>query len=334
MKPLVVALLAFWIFISTSFSVSAETIKLATLAPKGPPWYQALREMAEQWRTVSGGAIELRIYPGGVAGDEPDVVRKMRIGQLHAATLTSQGLSDMAPDIAALQLPMLIRSDAELNYIRERVSPEIEASLKAKGFRLLTWADAGWVYFFTQQPVVHPDDLKPLKLFVWSGDTASVDALRDAGYHPVPLAVTEIHTGLQSGLINAFGAPPVAALSFQWFTMANQMTNLKWVPLIAALVISDKVWQQLPDDLRPKPLEITRDAGARVRADVHKIESEAIEAMQNYGLVVHDIPPEVAAQWEERALAAYPALTGSGRVSAEMVSKVEQLRDQYRANQQ
>ena len=103
--------------------------------------------MGETWHEASGGRLDLRIYPGGVAGDEPDMVRKMRVGQLHAAALSGGGLSKIAPEIQALQMPMMFRTDEELDYARERIAPTLEAALEAKGFKVLSWTHAGWVYW-------------------------------------------------------------------------------------------------------------------------------------------------------------------------------------------
>ncbi|MFQ5657708.1 MAG: TRAP transporter substrate-binding protein DctP [Candidatus Methylomirabilales bacterium] len=221
MKRTIVATLVLSLLLLLATPAFAQTVKLGTLAPEGSPWYNIIRDMTEAWKEGTGGKIRVRLYPGGIAGDDPDMVRKMRIGQLHAAVLTGAGLSDIAPEIQALMMPMMLASYEELDFVRDRLAPKLEAILEAKGFKVLNWGEAGWVTFFTQKPVVRPEDLRPLKLFVWSSDTAYVEAWKDAGYRPVPLAATEIHTALQSGLINAFATTPIAALSFQWFGLAN-----------------------------------------------------------------------------------------------------------------
>lgn len=332
MKRFTAGLLTVSTLFGLSLPASAETIKLGTLAPEGSPWYNVIRDMAEAWKAATGGKIDFRIYPGGVAGDEPDMVRKIRIGQLHAAALSGAGLSQIAPEIQALQMPMMLASYQELDYVRDRLAPQLEAILEAKGFKVLHWGDAGWVHFFAQQPVVHPDDLKPLRLFVWSGDTAYIEAWKDAGYQPVPLAATEIHTGLQSGLINAFATTPIAALSFQWFGLARHMTDLKWAPLLGATVIATRKWQAIPDDVKPLLLQAAQEAGARLLREVRKFSDEAIEVMKQHGLVVHHVPPEVAAHWERSARAGYAKIVGAV-VPPEMVAEVERLRNEYRTLQ-
>ncbi len=184
------------------------------------------------------------------------------------------------------------------------------------------------MHVFAQRPVVYPDDLKPLKLFTWAGDTATLEAWQRAGFRPVPLAATDIHTALQSGLIDAFTTTPIAALSFQWFGLAKHMTDLKWAPLIGAIVISTRTWRAMPDEAKPHLLRAARTAGTRLKQAVPKLGAEAVEVMKKHGLVVHQVPDDAAAAWERGARAGYASLV----VPAEMVAEVERLRDAYRAS--
>ncbi len=330
MKLFRLTILALCVLFLLQLPASALTIKIGTLAPEGSPWYNIIRDMAEAWKEGTGGKVRFRIYPGGVAGDDPDMVRKMRIGQLHAAVLSGTGLYDIAHETQALMMPMMLASYDEFDYVLTRIAPKLEAILESKGFKVLNWGDAGWVHFFTQKPVIYPDDLKPLRLFAWTGYTAYIEAWKDAGYHPVPLASTEIHTGLQSGLINAVPATPIAALSFQWFGLAKHMTDVNWAPLIGATVISMRTWQRIPDDLKPILVKAAREAGARIRNETRQLSDDAVEVMKKHGLVVHHVPPDVVAQWERSARAGYSKIVGK-EVPAWVVAEVERLRDEYRA---
>lgn len=329
MKSTGVAIASALAFLLVGTPLSAQTIKLGTLAPEGSPWYNAIRDMAETWKAATGGRIQVRIYPGGVAGDDPDMVRKMRVGQLHAAALSGTGLYEITPDIQGLMMPMMLASDEELDYVRDRIAQRLEANLEAKGFKVLNWAEAGWVHFFAQKPVVRPEDLKPLRLFSWSGQPAFAEIWKDAGYHPVELAATDILMGLQSGLINAFAVPPIAALSFQWFALARNMTDLNWVPLVGATVISTKKWQEIPDDMKPVLLQSARDTGLRLRRETRRLGNDAVEVMKKHGLVVQHVPPDARAVWESSNRIHYSKIT-TKIVSPEIVGQVERLRDEYR----
>ena len=308
----------------------SQVIKLGTVAPEGSPWHEAMLEIAQKWKELSNGRVTLRIYAGGVVGDEKDMLRKIRIGQLHATALTSGTLKDIVPDIEVLSFPMLARTDGELDYVIEKLGPEFEARLAEKGFKVLIWSTVGWVHFFTKEPVITPDDMKKRKLFFWGSDTAYEELLKTTGFNPVPLAITDLLPSLQTGLVDSFAAPPTAALSFQWFAFAPHMTDLRWQPLPGTTVISMKQWNRIPPDLRPLLEGVAREVGTRFQKRIRKLEQEAIAAMKNHGLKVHAVPPAVKEEW--RMLVrdkAYPVFVGS-RFSKEIFDTVRSVLDEYR----
>jgi len=330
MKRLACAFIAGFGLFAAVGAHATETIKLATLAPEGSPWYEITRELAESWKASSNGAIAVRIYPGGIAGDEDVLIRKMRVGQIQAAVLSAGGLADIVPEFRALVLPMMIGSYEELDYVLARTKPKLEALLEAKGFKVLNWGDAGWLHIFAQKPVISPDDLRPQRLFWWEAGGAYIEAWRGEGFNPVPLAATDMHTALQSGLVNAFLAPAIVALSFQWFALAPNMTDLNWAPLIGATVMTMSAWQKVPDELKPGFLQAARDAGSRMTKTVRGVEGQAVEVMLAHGLVVQHVPEAMTGVWAKAMRGVYPRLIGSS-VPAEMAAEVEALVKEFRA---
>lgn len=305
-------------------------IKLGTLAPSGSPWHDVLKAMGERWREASNGRVQLTIFPGGVAGDEPDMLRKLRVGQLHAAALTGAWLGSIEPAVHALQIPLAFSSYEELDYVRERLSGRLEGLLEKRGFVVLNWGDAGWVTFFAQKPVTRVAEMKSMKLFAWAGDPAVIAMWRDAGFQVVPLASTDIMLSLQTGLIHAFNATALAAVSFQWFTLAPYMIDLRWAPLIGATIVSRQAWDKIPADVRPVLHGISREAGRQVRSEIRNLEQEAIRAMVKRGLEIVHIPDQFMAEWRQVGEAAYPRLQKE-LVPPEYFKEVFRLREEYRS---
>jgi TRAP-type transport system periplasmic protein len=333
-KPIALAVLGFAAALASIPAALAQapvTVKMGTVAPDGSSWHQIFKEMGEKWRQAPGGGVTLRIYPGSVLGDEPDMVRKMRVGQIQAAALTAAGLAEIDDAVAALQIPMMFRSYDELDHVREKVRSALEKRLDAKGFVVLNWGDAGWVMFFTKEPVLHPDDLKQMKLFVWATDPHAVEIWKAGGFHPVPLASPDILPGLQTGLINAFDVPPLAALSNQWFALAPHLLDLKWAPLVGATVITKKAWEAIPAATRDVALKAAAEAGERLRGEIRDADAKAIEAMKKHGLTVHPASPQIEAEWEKAAESVYAKIRGT-IVPADMFDEVRSLRDAYRAS--
>ncbi len=145
-------------------------VKMATLAPEGTDWHGMLIEMGQEWKKVTKGKVELRLYPSGVLGDERDMVRKMRIGQIHAAGISTEGLTEIVPDFSAFYVPLAFQDVDDINRVLEDMLPDLERKLEEKGFKLLYLADLGWAYWFSTTKVTTPQDLKTKKLFTWAGD--------------------------------------------------------------------------------------------------------------------------------------------------------------------
>lgn len=275
----------------------ALTIKLGSLAPNGSPWDKALRKISAEWSAISKGKIKLKIYPGGIAGGEGDMLRKMRIGQLHAAGLTGIGMCRVFPGILAVQLPLLVRSDKELYYVLEKMKPKFEKELEAKGFTVLIWSKVGWVHFFSKKAVVTPDDLKKHKLWNYAGDPDGTQAWKKAGFNPVPLSPTELMTSLQSGMVDAFSTTPLSAAAYQWFGLAKNMCGMKWAPLIGGIVVSTKTWKKIPEKMRVKLLGAAKKIGTEIQTEIDNADAQAISIMKQHGLKVNPVSSDIEAQW-------------------------------------
>lgn len=330
-KKCLVALVIVVIF---SHFAHSQVVKLGTIAPEGSPWVNGLKKLAQDWDQISDGRVKVRIYPGGVAGDDPDMIRKMRIGQLHGAAITTAGLSHLYSDITSLTFPDTIKTNEELEYVIKKMKPYFDKKILEKGFNVLNWSNAGWVHFFSKRPIVTPDDLRKQKLFYWGMGTKYIEAFKKAGFQPIPLSITDLMSALQTGMVDVFAAPPTAALSFQWYTQAPNMCDLRWQPLPALLVITKRKWDQLPANLRPKLLESAQRMGLDVWKEVLKVEDDAVKAMEKNGLKTHAVTPEAKEKWSILVKeSAYPVFVGH-RFSKEVYDMVLAAVKEYREQQQ
>jgi TRAP-type C4-dicarboxylate transport system substrate-binding protein len=314
--------------------VSAQTrVRLATLAPRGTVYHQALQAMAEKWRSAPHGGVALTIYTDGTMGTEPDMIRRMRIGQIQAALVTAIGLNEIDHSVNALQsMPMMFRSEEEVMYAREQLRPELEKRFSDKGFIVLAWGDTGFVHFFSKRPALHPDDFKSMKMFSTASDNDQIEIMKSAGYRPVPLEWSDVLTGLQTGLVDAVPTAPMVALGGQYYTVARHMLAVNWVPLVGGLVITKKAWDALPDDAKDQLRQAAVTAALEIQKRSHEEEREAIAAMQKRGLEVHPVTPAVTEEWQKMAEDLYPKVRGS-LVPAETFDKVQRMLSQYRSMQ-
>jgi TRAP-type C4-dicarboxylate transport system substrate-binding protein len=249
-------------------------IKLAPLAPAGTSYDRILKELAERWRKASGGQVLVRVYSGGTQGSEAEVVRRMNVKQLQAAMLTAGGLAEIDPAIAALQeIPMLFRSLDEAAYVRERMRPDLEKRLRARGFVVLFWGDSGWVRL-SRKASVRPEDFKGQKILVTASDSTKQTQLFQAlGYRPVVFELADALTQMETGNIDAVETLPLYALSSQYYRVTKHMTELNFVPLVGATVVTEDAWEAIPQETRAALMDAAAEA-ARSIPDVTRHENE------------------------------------------------------------
>jgi TRAP-type transport system periplasmic protein len=323
MRPKWMRILAFLLALFVGGPASGLTIKLGSLAPAASPWEVGLKRLAAEWERISGGSIKLKIYGGGVAGDEPDMVRKIRIGALNAALITVSGLQGIFNGVKTLSYPLLLRDDGELAYVLNKMTPHFDVELQKRGFKPVMWSTGGWVYIFSRHPVVRPDDLRSQKFWVWSGDPDEIQAYQSAGFQAVTLASTDLMTSLQGGMVDALVTSPLVAASSQWFGIASNMYTLKLGPLWGAAVVSMKTWAEIPADLQPKLSAAAQQIFDSLSPDLVKSDGEAIEVMKKYGLKINQASPEAEAAWDEQLHKVFAGLVGKmyDRNSFELATK-------------
>jgi TRAP-type C4-dicarboxylate transport system substrate-binding protein len=306
------------------------TLKLATLAPEGSTWWKSLRKLGDEWTRITDGEVQVRIYAGGVVGNESSMVRKMNIGQLHGGQITNVGLAmyDEGPQV--IQTPMLIRTDAELDYVMKGMIPTFEARLLKKGIVALNWGDAGWVHLFTAEKMIVPADAGNFKMYTYEGDPEAVTLYSAMGFQPVVLASTDVMPSLQSGLINAFPSTRLGALALQWFALSKNMLDVPWAPLVGATVLTEAGWNAIPEEHRAECKAAAVRIGAEMSETIRKQDRRAVGVMEKYGLVVNKVDDAARAEWMKVGESTWPIMRG-GLVPEDVFDQARALVEEHRA---
>ena len=304
-------------------------IKMATLVPAGSKWNRSLQDMGQKWQQLSAGKVVLKLYAGGVAGDDADVVRKIRLGTLNAGLLATTGLADIDRSVLALQIPMQFDDYQQADWVMAKMTPDLDAKFEAKGFVVLAWVDGGWAHFFTKTPARSPDEMKAAKLFTWAGDDKYTELWKGAGFNAIPLPATEISTSLQTGLVNALCTTPQLAAVMQWYNSAKNMTDVKWALLLGAIVVDKNAWGRVPAEVRPAIVAATRETGRQLSEQTRAEEAESIDAMKKHGLnVVTPSAAELEA-WHKLVAGVFPLVRGK-YMPAEAFDTVMGFNAEYR----
>jgi TRAP-type C4-dicarboxylate transport system substrate-binding protein len=308
------------------------TLKIATLAPDGTSWMKVMAAMNQEVQQATNGAVKLKFYPGGVAGDEHDVLRKMRVGQLHGGGFTGVGLGEILPKIRALEVPFLYRNYAEVDYVRGALENGFTEDLAAEGYVLLGWAEVGFVHIFANAPVRTVEDLRKVKMWMWEGDPLAEAFFKAFEINPTPLQITDVLTSLQTGLIDAIYTSPYAAVGLQWFTRVKYMMDIPFTDAIGAVVVTKKQFNKIPAEYQDTVLEICRRYTATLNAQTREDQTNAIERMQKEGIEVVHVDPAQMATWEKIGEKARAGLVGKLYDQLTLDSVLGALQE-YRAQQ-
>ncbi|MDR1575080.1 MAG: TRAP transporter substrate-binding protein DctP [Treponema sp.] len=282
---------------SPLFAQRRITIKLASMVPENTPWGEAINRLSSEWSRATNGEVELVVYHNGVAGDEAEVLRKLRMNQIQAAVFTSIGLNSVTPEVMTLSYPFLIRTDAELNAVLGKLKGELDAKMQQNGFVTLAWARAGWIKIFSRSPVYVPNDMRKLKVSASPNELEMMQAFKTMGYQIVPLNLNDILVSLNSGMVDVIWQSPIAVAGYQIFGVAKNMTSINVSPFMGGILMNNTAWRRIPDRHKNRLMAICKRIETEIENSISKLETEAVSTMQKYGLTVCETSPAQAREW-------------------------------------
>ncbi|MCK5056962.1 MAG: TRAP transporter substrate-binding protein DctP [Candidatus Aminicenantes bacterium] len=321
-------LLLVCLFILTS-SLYSTIIKIGSIAPANSPWDKAIKKMGREWKKISGGKVQFKVYSGGTVGDEADMIRKMRIGKLGGAALTNMGITRIYQDAYVLNTPLLITTEKELEYVLEKMKPLLEKGIEKKGFKVVIWSLTGWINFFTKKKVVYPKDLKKHKISFTRGMPKMEQAWKKAGYHVVPNDLKDLMMALQSGMVDACYMPPLIAASGQYFAQAPNMCALKIAPLLGGIVLTERIWKRIPEKNKKQMMDVAKKISDELYSEIIRLEQDAINTMKKNDLVINQVPADAVEEWKAASAKGMDVLVGKA-FSKEIYDRIVRHLNEYR----
>jgi len=308
--------------LTLSCPAAALTLKIATLAPDGSSWMQAMREGAQEVQHLTEGRVKLRFYPGGVMGNDNSVLRKIRVGQLHGGALAGGGLASLYPDTQIYSLPLLYRSYAEVAHIRERLDPVFIDGLRRNGFVCLGFGNGGFAYLMSQVPLSRVEELKHQKVWVPEGDEISRRAMEALGVSPIQLPITDVLTGLQTGLIDTVATSAVGAIGLQWHTRVRYLTDTPLLFLFGSLVIQDKAFERLSPADQQSLTEVMGRVFERISTQNQQDNEQARLALRQQGIEFVTPEDEDMRAWRQAVDGAVDEMARQGVYSQTLLQQV------------
>jgi TRAP-type C4-dicarboxylate transport system substrate-binding protein len=291
-----------------------------------------LEEWGQQVEQRSGGRLALKFYPGGVQGDEPDVLRKMRFDQLHGGAFSGYGIGRIYSPARVMELPFLFRSFEEIDHVRRHLMPQFRRGFRENGYELLGWMEVGFVHMFSTEPISSLEDMKSRRVWLWQGDPMGRAFFEASGISPIPLSIVDVYTSLSTGLVDTVYCTPLAAIALQWFTKTPYVSSLSLTNAMGGLVVSRRFFDRLPEELQALLRDTGKTAGEKLVVATRRDNKTSVAELKQRGLEFIE-PGEGMSEPEliELRDRAARQLIASDYIPEEVFEKTRSLLQEFRA---
>ncbi len=327
-RPLIALLLA---ALAVAPRAGAQELKIATIAPEGSSWMVEMRAGSDEIKRRTGGRVTLKFYGGGVQGNDRQVQRKMRTGQLHGGAFTSGSMKQFQPDADIYSLPMMFDSLDEVRHVRSELDAELRQRLEDAGYVTFGFAGGGFAYLMSNVPMRTLEDMNGQKVWTPEGDAVAFASLRALGVAPVSMPVTDVMTGLQTDLIDSVTVPPVGAVVLQWHTRLKFITDLPVVYVYAGIVLDQRAFERLQAEDRAVVREVLEAIYRALDADGAEDNEEAMQALLDSGLERLSPDPAQVRNWRERVMRSHDEQAAAGVLDAGLLERIKGLLAAYRS---
>ncbi len=322
-----VVLFAVFLSAGTAFAV---TLKIATVSPEGATWMVKMREGAKEIEETTQGRVKFKFYSGGVMGSDDSVLRKIKIGQLHGGAVTGGSLIDIYPELIIYSLPFVFRSFEEVDLVREKIDPLLTKGLEEKGFVTFGLAEGGFAYLMSNKRVESTDDLKDQKVWVMSGDKLSQTVFESAAVSPILLPISDVMTGLQTGLVDTVATSLIAAIALQWHTRVKFITDAPLSYFFALLTVDKKTFDKIKTEDQAVVRQVMKTTFEKINAQ-NRIDNEAARgALEQQGINFVGLSGTMLNNWKQTAGNAIERFTKENTLDPALFNKVKELLAGYR----
>ncbi len=304
---------------------ATTTLKIATLAPDGTQWMNSFRAAAKEIKTKTQGRVKIRFYPGGVMGEDKSVLSKIRVGQLHGAALGAAGMSYINFDTQIYAIPFAFTDYAQVDLVRKELDPVLIQRLKDEGFVSFGITEGGFAYMMSDKTITTIKAVRARKVWLPEGDSLSRISLEALGVSPVPLSMTDVLTGLQTGLINAVSMPPSATIALQWHTRVKHLTEMPLLYTYGTIVVSEKSVAKLSAEDRTILQLVFAKALQELNKNTRADNQNAFKALANQGISIDQPEAAEVAQWRSTVNAAVAKMSGQLSFSPKLLERFQTL---------
>ncbi|HWS26777.1 MAG TPA: TRAP transporter substrate-binding protein DctP [Xanthomonadales bacterium] len=304
----------------------AASLKIATLAPEGSSWMKEMRAAGDAVKTSTDGRVELKFFPGGVMGNSDTVLRKIKLGQLNGGAFASTELTTANQDVAVYGLPFTFANLEEVRRVRQSLDPMIKAGFDKSGLVAAAITGGGFIYMMSSKPIATQEQVRATKVWVPEGDVVGRIAFEELGAPSVQLALGDVYTSLQTGLVETVGNTTTGAIAFQWATKLKMMVDLPVSYTVGILVLDKKSLARLSAEDQKAVISSIEEAFARLEISNAADDLATRETLRNEGIEIVVPAESEAAAWREIGQRTVERMRKEGLISAAMLEALKQAK--------
>jgi len=310
-----------------------QTLKIATIAPEGSSWMKDMRTGAKEIEERTGGRVKFKFYGGGIQGNDRQVRRKMRTGQLSGGALSSGGLNGFQKDADVFSLPLMFNTIEEARHVRNHMEPELRRRLEDAGYVNFGFATAGFGYMMSNKPMSSLADFKGQKVWTAEGDPVGYAALSALGVAPVTMPITDVMTGLQTDLLDSVTVPPVGAVVFQWHTKLSYITEMPVAYVYGAMLVDERAFSKISPQDQAIVREVMEGIYRKFDQNGVRDSDDAMRALLEGGMKMVTPDQSEVSQWREIVLDSHRKLARKDVFDIQLLDQMQELLIEYRAGQ-
>jgi len=281
---MILLIISFYYLDSAAQEKARVVIKLATLAPRTSA--DSMEEFVALVKQQTNNEVSFKVYYGGVEGDEDDMLRKIRSRKLHGAALSGHGLGLIVPEVRVTELPYLFWNYEEVEYVRSKLENTMNGLFDEKGFIVIGWGEAGFVYSFSKVPITSVEIARKQKWWLWDDDPVAKAFYKSLGISPVSLSLTDVLTSLSTEKIDTAGITPFGAVVLRWYKRFEYMNEYPVMNLIGAIIIRKDAWNKIS----PKSQKIIKKMSKSHFKDIskahRKVDAKSLEVLKEVGISI------------------------------------------------
>ncbi|MDH5672709.1 MAG: TRAP transporter substrate-binding protein DctP [Myxococcales bacterium] len=265
-----------------------QVLKFAVMVPRSPSLAVEEKRYNKRLAELTDGQVQVRVYWGGAAGGEQDVVRKMRTGQIDGTPLSLDVMSQFVRECLVLQTPGLFNNYKQVDAVRKALTPQFDEEAYRNGFKVIVWGDIGRLRLFSKKKISRINDFKASRPWLYPESEMLKEFYKQIGATGVPLDIAEVYGGMQTGMIDTYWATSALAAALQWHRTAKYVSGQGLGFISGAVLFRREAWDNMPEVAKKAMQDIVDERAKNDQRELRMTDEKIYKRLLKRGFTAVD----------------------------------------------